>query len=53
MKIFFAQMNDGSTIHRSADKFELVGDAIVVYLHGELVAYMDVGVVLFAHIRDS
>jgi hypothetical protein len=52
MKVFFAKLNDDSTIHRPAERFEIVGDAIKVYLNGELVAYADIGVVLYCHMRE-
>lgn len=52
MKVFFAKLNDESTINRQADRFEIVDDAVRVYLDGELVAYMDIGMVLYAHIRE-
>ena len=50
MKIFFAHLNDGSTMLKKADRFEIVDDAIHVYSEGELIAYLDLSVVLFAHI---
>ena len=50
MKQFYAQLNDGTTINRPADRIEIVNDSIRVYVGEELVAYLDLGVVLYAHI---
>ena len=52
MKVFYAQLNDGSTIRKKADRFEITGDAIIVWYEGEPVAYMDMGVTHYAHIHD-
>ena len=51
MKQFYAQLSDGSTVKLSADRFELVDNAIRVYANGEIVAYLDTGAVLYAHIH--
>lgn len=53
MSIFYAQMSDGSSMKKKADKMELVDDSIRVYLNGDLVAYVDVGATLYAHIHDG
>lgn len=52
MSIFYAQLSDGSTMKKRADKMEIEGDSIRVYLNGQLVAYADVGSVNYAHIHD-
>lgn len=51
MKQFYAQLSDGSTVKLYADRFELVDNAIRVYANGEIVAYLDTGAVLYAHIH--
>lgn len=53
MKVFFAKLNDDSTINRTADRFEIVDDSVKVYLAGELVAYADIGMVLYCHLREG
>lgn len=53
MSIFYAQMSDGSSTKKKADTMEIEGDSIRVYLNGKLVAYADVGAVLYAHIHDG
>lgn len=50
MKVFYAQLNDNSSMKREADRMELVDDSIRVYLNGEIIAYLDVGAVLWAQI---
>lgn len=52
MKIFYAQINDGSSMKKRADKFEVVDNMIYVWHNGHLVALIDMGVVLYAHIYD-
>lgn len=52
MKIFYAQINDGSSIKKHADKFEVVDNMIHVWHNGHLIALIDMGVVLYAHIHD-
>lgn len=53
MKRFFAQLNTHQTINRLADRMELVDDTIRVYAEGELVAFLDVSTVLYAHICEG
>ena len=54
MKQFYAQLSDGSTVKLYADRFELVDNAIRgVYANGEIVAYLDTGAVLYAHIHGG
>ncbi|MBQ8360013.1 MAG: hypothetical protein IJX37_08965 [Oscillospiraceae bacterium] len=53
MKKLFVQMNDHSTIHKQADRFEIVDNSIRAYVGTELVAYADLGAVLYAHIYDK
>ena len=53
MKVFFAKLNDDSTINRPADRFEIVDDSVKAYKDGELVAYMDIGMVLYCHLREG
>ena len=52
MKVFFAQLNDNSSIKREASRMELVDDSIRVYLNGEIIAYLDTGTVLWAQIYE-
>lgn len=52
MKMFYAQLNDGSSMKHQADRMEIVNDSIRVYCNGEAVAYLDLGTVLFAHIYE-
>ena len=53
MKMFYAQMSDHTTIHKPADRFEIVEDSIRAYLGDQLVAYVDLGAVLYAQIYDK
>lgn len=53
MKRFYAQLNNHQTINRPADRMVLEDNAIRVYLNGELVAFVDVSVVLYAHICEG
>lgn len=50
MNLFYAALSNGGTIKRTADKMEIVDNSIRVYVSGEVVAYMDLGTVLYAHI---
>ena len=50
MKHFFAQLNDGGTFNKPADRMEIVNESIRVYDGDKLVAYMDLSTVLYAHI---
>ena len=52
MKRFFAQLSTHQTINRPADRMELEDNTIRVYDEGELVAFLDVSVVLYAHIYE-
>ena len=52
MKRFFAQLKTHQTINRQADHMELEDNAIRVYAEGELVAFLDVSTVLYAHICE-
>lgn len=53
MKRFFAQLNTHQTINRPADRMELEDNTIRVYADGELVAFLDVSTVLYAHICEG
>lgn len=53
MKRFYAQLNDGGSINKPADRMELVDNSIRVYAGEDLVAYLDVGTVLYAHICEQ
>lgn len=53
MKKFSALLNDGGHVNVDADRMELLDDAIRVYRGKELVAYVDVGVVLEAHMSEK
>lgn len=48
---FYAQLNDGSSMKKAADRMEIVDDSIRVYLGGQAVAYLDLSTVLYAHIH--
>lgn len=52
MKRFYAQLTDGGTMNRLADRMEIVNESIRVYIGEELVAYVDLGAVLYAHIVE-
>lgn len=53
MKRFYAQLNDGSAMNKPADRMELVNESIRVYAGEEIVAYLDVSTVLYAHICEQ
>lgn len=53
MKIFYAKLSDSSTILKPADRMEIFDDAIRVYQGEQLVAYADLGTVLYAHIYEK
>lgn len=53
MKRFFAQLSTHQTINRPADRMELVDNAICVYDGEELVAFLDVSTVMYAHICEG
>lgn len=53
MKRFFAQLNTHQTINRPADRMELEDNSIRVYDGDELVAFLDVSAVLYAHICEG
>lgn len=52
MKKLYVQMSDHSTIHKQVDRIEIVDNSIRAYEGTELVAYADLGAVLYAHIYD-
>ena len=52
MKRFTATLNDGSFINVEATWMELVEDTIRVYNDNDLVAFVDTGIVLSAHISE-
>ena len=52
MKKFTATMNDGSFINVEATKMVLVENMIHVYDNSDLVALVDIGVVLNAYIGE-
>lgn len=49
MKMFFAQLNDQSSIHVQADRMVVDDGMIYIYDGDQLVALADVSVVLHAH----
>lgn len=53
MRKFIAQLNGGDYVNIPADEMKLQDGEITVYRNGELVAYLDTGVVLVAHISDK
>lgn len=50
MKMFFAQLSDKSTIKVTADRMEVADNMAYVYDGDQLVAMVDVSMILFAHI---
>ena len=53
MKMFFAQLSDHNTIHKPADRIEIIDNSIRAYEGGKLTAYVDLGAVLYAHIYEK
>ena len=53
MKRVFAQLSTHQTINRPADRMELVDNAICVYDGEQLVAFLDVSTVMYAHICEG
>lgn len=53
MKRFVAQLNDGNYINVEADAMFFDGTYITVMKQEKLVALLDVGVVLCAHMSDK
>lgn len=53
MKTFYAQLNDGTTVCRKADRFEIVNESIRVWLGNELVGFFDLDTVLYAQIYSK
>ena len=49
MKMFFAQLSDKSTIKVTADRMEVADNMTYVYEGDQLVAMVDVSVILHAH----
>ena len=52
MKRFTATMNDGSFINVEATRMELADNMVLVYDGKDLVAVVDIGVVLHAHVGE-
>ena len=52
MKRFIAILNDQSYVNVPATRMQLEDNAIRVWNEEELVAYIDVGVILSAHISE-
>lgn len=50
MSQFYAQLSDGSTIKKQADRMEIANESIRVYDGEQLVAYIDLGAALYAHL---
>lgn len=53
MKRFFAQLSTHQTINRPADRMVLEDNTIRVYDGEELVAFVDVSTVMYAHICEG
>ena len=53
MKRFFAVMNDGSSINVQATRMEKEENSILVWDGNNLVAYIDVSSVIYAHICEK
>ena len=52
MKIFVATLNDGSFINIPATRMEMADNALLVWDGTTLVAYVDTGSVISAHIGE-
>lgn len=52
MKMFFAQLSDKSYIHVPADRMEVKDNIAYVYDGDQLVAMVDVSMILLAHISN-
>ena len=51
--MLFAQLcGDHGYVHVPADRMEIQENMIYVYFHGQLMAVVDVSVVLFAHLSE-
>jgi hypothetical protein len=50
---FIAQLNDGSFININADEMVLEDTSIRVFRSGKLVAYLDVGACIVAHLSEK
>ena len=53
MKMFFAQLSDKSYIHVPADRMEVRDNVTYVYDGDQLVAMVDVSMILLAHISKA
>lgn len=53
MSIFYAQLSDGSTMKKKADRMEINNESLRVYDGEQIVGYMDLGTVLYAHICEK
>lgn len=53
MKKFYATLSDGSYINVFADELKLQNDAIQAYSGGHLVAFVDIGCLLYCRLDDS
>lgn len=53
MKKLVAQLNDGSYINIPADRMVLEENCIIVSNAGEMIAVLDVSVVLFAYLSEK
>lgn len=53
MKKFITQLNDGSYININADEMVLEDNTIRVYQGGKLVAFIDVSIILVAHMSEK
>ena len=53
LKRFIAQINGGDFINIRADEMKMDNNAILVFLGGALVAYVDVSVCLCCHLSES
>ena len=53
MKKFVAELNDGSFINIYADKMELVGNFLYAWERENLVAVIDISVLLMAKLDDT
>lgn len=49
---FYAQLNDGGSMNKAADRMEIVNESIRVFRGEQLIAFLDLATVLYAHICD-
>lgn len=53
MTRFIAHINGGDFINIPADEMKIENDAIIAFFNGSVVAYVDLGVCLCAHLSEG